>query len=163
MKVDAEQLRHTMRQWASGVSIVTACHEEHKHGMTVNSFISVSLEPPRVLVSLEVGRLTHEMVERSGYFGVSILAQKHQEISDRFAGRVSETGDRFAGLETFSLVSGSPLLVEALAVLDCRVVESHPVGTHTLFIGEVLAVKNAEEGSPLLYFNRDYRTLEEAG
>ena len=163
MKVDAEQLRHTMRQWASGVSIVTACHAEQKHGMTVNSFISVSLEPPRVLVSLEIGRLTHEMVERSGYFGVSILAEQHQEISDRFAGRVSEAGDRFAGLETFNLVSGTPLLVEALAVLDCRVVESHPVGTHTLFIGEVLAVKNAEGGSPLLYFNRDYRTLEEAG
>lgn len=163
MSVNAEQLRHTMRQWASGVSIVTARHADHQHGMTVNSFISVSLEPPRVLVSLENGRLTHEMVERSGYFGISILAQQHQEISDRFAGRVSEAGDRFAGLETFSLVSGTPLLSGALGALDCQVVESYPVGTHTLFIGEVLAVKNAEEGSPLLYFNRDYRTLEEAG
>lgn len=163
MSVDAETLRHAMRQWASGVSIVTASHAEHQHGMTVNSFISVSLNPPRVLVSLERGRHTHELVERSGYFGVSILSDQHQEISERFAGRASETGDRFAGLETFRLVSDTPLLSEALVAFDCRVVEAHPVGTHTLFIGEVMAVQNQEGGSPLLYFNQAYHKVEDGG
>ncbi len=163
MSVDAETLRHAMRQWASGVSIVTASHAEQQHGMTVNSFISVSLNPPLVLVSLEHGRHTHELVERSGYFGVSILSDQHKEISERFAGRATETGDRFAGLETFRLVSDTPLLSEALAALDCRVVERHPAGTHTLFIGEVMAVQNQEGGSPLLYFNQAYRKLKDGG
>ena len=163
MSVDAETLRHAMRQWASGVSIVTARYAETQHGMTVNSFISISLEPPRVLVSLERGRFTHELVEHSGYFGVSVLSDQQKEISERFAGRVSETGDRFAGLATFQLVSQTPLLSEALAVFDCRVVEAHPVGTHTLFIGEVLAIQSQEGGLPLLYFNQAYRKVEDGG
>jgi flavin reductase (DIM6/NTAB) family NADH-FMN oxidoreductase RutF len=163
MSVDANTLRHAMRQWASGVSIVSARHAEQQHGMTVNSFISVSLEPPRVLVSLERGRHTHELVERSGYFGVSVLSDQHKELSDRFAGRLTESGDRFAGLETFRLVTETPLLSVALAAFDCRVIATHPVGTHTLFIGEVLAIQNQEGGSPLLYFNQAYHKLNDGG
>ena len=161
MSVDPEKLRVAMRKWATGVTIVTAQDQGIRHGMTVSSFTSVSLEPPLVLVSLERGTKTHELVEKSGRFGVSILAEQYLSISDRFAGRQTEQSDRFEGLDSFQLVTGIPLLEGALAVFDCQVVSSYESGTHTLFIGEVLGVMNAENGSPLLYYDQDYHILKE--
>lgn len=150
-----------MRRWATGVTIVSARDGERQHGMTVNSFISVSLDPPLVLVSLERGRLTHALVQSSGYYGVSILPHGFQTISDLFAGRLGETSDRFAGLSTFNLVSQSPLLSGSLAALDCKVVARYDVGTHTLFIGEVLALGIGKDAPPLIYYNRDYHALKD--
>jgi flavin reductase (DIM6/NTAB) family NADH-FMN oxidoreductase RutF len=69
--------------------------------------------------------------------------------------------DRFAGLETFTLTTGAPLLATgALAWFDCRVVATYEAGNHTVFIGEVLAVKSSDRGKPLIYFDRDYRSLD---
>jgi flavin reductase (DIM6/NTAB) family NADH-FMN oxidoreductase RutF len=159
MGVDAQTLRRAMRLWATGVTVVTALSEGQKHGMTVSSFTSLALEPALVLVSLEALARTHGMVERSGRFGVTILAQDQQEVSDRFGGRIADSEDRFAGLETETLRSGVPFVKGGLAYFDCQVVAQHPAGTHTLFIGEVTAVRITKRGSPLLYFNRDYRKL----
>lgn len=151
-----------MRQWTTGVTIVSVKYKGHRHGMTVSSFTSVSLTPPLVLVSLEQVTNTHKLVKAAGTFGVSILNQSQREISDRFAGRLTELTDRFTGLETFTLVTGSPLLATgALAWLDCRVVATYEAGNHTVFIGEVLAVKTGNSGKPLIYFDRDYRSLDE--
>ena len=148
-----------MRQWSTGVTIVSALYDGHQHGMTVSAFTSVSLDPPLVLVSLEQVTKTHKLVQEAGYFGVTILDQNQQEISDRFAGRLTELTDRFEGLETFTLVSGAPLLRRGLAWMDCRVVVTYQAGDHTVFIGEVLAVKSGEAGRPLIYYNRDYHHL----
>jgi flavin reductase (DIM6/NTAB) family NADH-FMN oxidoreductase RutF len=161
MTLDPETLRRAMRQWATGVTVVTAQLAGRRHGMTVNAFTSVSLEPPLVLVSLERATRTHGLVERSGVFGITILGEDQLGISERFAGRVSDLSDRFAGLETDTLVSGVPFIRGGLAYLDCRVVERHPAGTHTLFIGEVMAAQSDGEGSPLLYLNREYRKLRQ--
>lgn len=161
MSVDSEQVRSAMRRWATGVTIVTARDGERQHGMTVNSFISVSLEPPLVLVSLERGRATHALVQSSGFYGVSILPYGYQTLSDLFAGRLGETENRFAGLSTFNLVSPTPLLSGSLAAFDCRVVSSYEAGDHTLFIGEVLAVTIGDDAPPLIYYNRDYRALKD--
>ena len=161
MSVNPEELRSAMRHWATGVTIVTSRDGDAQHGMTVNSFVSVSLEPPQVLVSLERGRLTHSLALSSGYFGVSILPDGYRQISDLFAGRLGESGDRFAELTTFHLVSQAPLLAGSLAAFDCRVVSTWEVGTHTLFIGEVLAVSMDGSGAPLIYYNRDYHALKD--
>jgi flavin reductase (DIM6/NTAB) family NADH-FMN oxidoreductase RutF len=157
--VDPETLRHAMRRWGSGVTIVSSLAAGVQHGMTVSSFTSVSLTPPLVLVSLEQATRTYRLVKQSGIFGVCILADHQQEISDRFAGRQTEDTDRFEGLETFTLNTGAPFLTGSLACLDCRVVTSFEAGNHTLFIGEVLAVKIGKAAHPLLYFNRSYRRL----
>lgn len=159
MSIDPENLRLVMRSWATGVTIVSSFFGGIRHGMTVNSFTSISLDPPLVLVSLERVTKTCRLVEQAGFFGVSLLAQEQEEISERFAGRHSENSDRFAGLESFSLVSAAPLLSDCLAVLDCQVVATYEAGTHTLFIGEVLAGQNLSERVPLVYFNRAYRGL----
>jgi flavin reductase (DIM6/NTAB) family NADH-FMN oxidoreductase RutF len=159
MSSDPEELRQAMRQWATGVTIVSAHHNGRRHGMTVSSFTSLSLDPPLVLVSLEQVTKTHRLVQQAGYFGVTILDESQQEISDRFAGRITEFSDRFGELETFTMVSGSPLLAHGLAWIDCRVVVTYQAGDHTVFIGEVLAVKSGQAGQPLIYYNRDYRRL----
>ncbi len=157
--VDPEALRQAMRRWATGVSIVTATHEGSVHGMTVSSFTSVSLTPPQVLVSLAQNTRTHALVKQSRRFAVSLLARGQEEISNRFAGRIPDEQDRMEGLETFRLLTGAPLIQGAIAYFDCRVIVTFTSGTHTLFIGEVLAAQSREDGEPLLYYNRDYHTL----
>jgi len=159
MTVDSNQLRAVMRKWATGVTVVTARQDNIMHGMTVSSFTSISLEPPLVLVSLETDTQTHAMVKKSGHFGVTILSQEQETISDRFAGRLGDGDDRFAGLETKTLVSRAPFLAGGLAYLDCEVVSSFTAGTHTVFIARVLAAQENDGGQPLLYYCRGYRQL----
>ena len=160
-KIDSEMLRLAMRQWATGVTIVTSAFKGKQHGMTVSSFTSVSLVPPLVLVSIERVVRTHELVSQSGVFGVSILSEEHQQISDRFAGRESELEDRFKGLQTLTLETGAPLLYDGLANFDCTVVGQHEAGSHSLFIGQVVAVRVGNSGKPLVYYDRQYRRLKE--
>ncbi len=157
MTADPEQLRSAMRQWATGVAIVTASHDGISHGMTVSSFTSVSLTPPQVLISLAQDTRTHALVRQSKRFGVTILAQGQQEISDRFAGRMPDDQERLVGLETFTLETGVPLLKGGLAQFDCRVIATFTSGTHTLFVGAVLAAQGQPGADPLLYYNREYR------
>lgn len=156
MTVNADELRSAMRHWATGVTVVAVDYNGTRHGMTVSSFTSVSLDPPLVLVSLERGARTHALLEQAGYFGVTVLCSDQDQVSERFAGGVPDGHDRFAGLPTFTLVSGAPLLADGLSYFDCRVVSTYEAGTHTVFIGEVLAVKETPSGSPLLRYNRKY-------
>lgn len=149
-----------MRHWATGISVVGSSGPNRQvHGMTVNSFISIALEPPLVLVSLERITRTHEFVDHSGAFSVSILHEGQQAISDRFAGRESEHTDRFDGVPYHTEVTGAPVLDDCLAALDCRVVSSADYGTHTVYIGEAVAAKVSDGRQPLLYFHRAYRRL----
>ena len=159
MPVEADLLRQAMRFWVTGVTVVTASHRGIQHGMTVSSFTSLSLTPPQVLVSLAQNTRTHDLVTRSRSFGISILSTEQRDISDRFAGRVADELDRMAGLETFTMTTGAPMIAGGLAHLDCHVVTTLGSGTHTIFIGEVLEARNAGAGEPLVYFNRDYKTF----
>jgi flavin reductase (DIM6/NTAB) family NADH-FMN oxidoreductase RutF len=146
-----------MRHWTTGVGIATSADEGVQHGMTISSFTSLSLEPPLVLVSLGKSARTHDLALNSGVFAVTILSSLQQDISDRFAARISEVADRFAGVGTFALETGSPLIQGGLAYVDCRVTTTHDAGTHTVFIGEVVAVQAGEQGEPLVYFDKEYR------
>jgi flavin reductase (DIM6/NTAB) family NADH-FMN oxidoreductase RutF len=158
--IDPEDLRQAMRNWATGVTIVSARYGEIQHGMTVSSFTSVSLSPPFLLISLEQVTKTHHLVSSSGYFGISLLAAHQKEISDRFAGRHNELSNRFEGIQIFHMVSGTPLISDSLSVFDCKTISSIPSGTHTIFIGEVLAARQLNHGLPLIYFDRDYREIK---
>jgi flavin reductase (DIM6/NTAB) family NADH-FMN oxidoreductase RutF len=156
---EPESMRLAMRHWVAGVTIVTSVGQDVQHGMTVSSFTSISLIPPMVLVSLERATRTYELVVESGIFGVSILPVKQQLLSERFAGRVGPEDDRFIGVDTFSLISPVPLILGALAVFDCRVVNAFPAGTSTVFLAEVMAADSVEGGDPLVYTNRSYHRL----
>jgi flavin reductase (DIM6/NTAB) family NADH-FMN oxidoreductase RutF len=155
-----EQLKQVMRSWITGVAIITACQAGVFHGMTVNSFTSIALSPPTVMVALQHSTRTQKAVKTGRVFGVTILGIDQETLAKRFAGQMGEDQPRFAGLETFTLVTGVPLITGGLAFLDCQVVNAFDVGATTIFLGEVLAVKNEADGrAPLLYFNRDWRRL----
>lgn len=157
--VGSETMREAMSRWATGVTVVSSLYNGVRHGMTVSSFTSISLEPPLVLVSLAKEARTHELVQRSGIFGVTLLDQSQQQISDRFAGRTTEDHDRFAGLGTFELTTGAPFLRGGLSFLDCEVVAAREVGDNTLFIGQVVDLRVEQDGEPLIYYYRGYRRL----
>jgi flavin reductase (DIM6/NTAB) family NADH-FMN oxidoreductase RutF len=158
-EANPEEVRQAMRQWTTGVTIVTSCHDGYQHGMTVSSFTSVSLDPPVLLISLQRDSRTHLLIKQSGIFGVTILAENQKEISERFAGKTPDDEDRFSGLETFNMITGSPFLVGGLAYLDCIVNKTLIFGVHSLFFGKVLASQFASEGRPLLYHDRHYHFI----
>jgi len=159
MTLDPEQLRHVMRAWTTGVTIVTAAHEGKHYGMTVNSFTSISLEPPLISVTLRQMTHTHELAEKSGEFAITILSTDQTELSDRFAGKIPNITDRFEGVETHTLLIDAPLIKGGTGYLNCRVVNSFPVGENTLFIAEVIAAQGEGGGDPLVYHNRVYWKL----
>lgn len=154
-----EQLRQCMRHWPSGVTVVTSRFGAERHGMTVNSFTSVSLNPPVVTVTLANDTRTCKMLLKSGILGITILSEDQAGISERFAGHVAEEGNRFDGLELFTITTGAPMLVGGLAHLDCRVRAVHPLDLSTLFLLDVIAAQPSTLTRPLVYFNRGYHQM----
>lgn len=158
MTVSAELLKESMRHWVSGVAIATCKEFQDIHGMTVNSFTSVSIIPPLVIVTLAKITRTYKMVMKTGLLGITILAEDQKDISDRFAGLIPENDDRFDGIEIIRLVSGVPFINGGLSFLDCEVQDSYEMDFSTLIIAKVVAIKN-NDGRPLLYQNRGYYQL----
>ncbi len=163
MTLDSEQLRRAMRAWTTGVAVITARHDNQNYGMTVNSFTSISLEPP--LVSVALKRLTHtfEAVEKSGEFAITVLSSDQKDLSDRFAGKITGVTDRFDGVPTETLELPAPVIKGGLAYLNCRVLSSTPVGENVLIVAEVIAAKGEGEGDPLVYHNRVFWKLTKQG
>lgn len=158
MSAEPLMLRRFLRRWATGVTLVTTRLDSKKHGMTVNSFTGISLEPPLILVSLERMTPTRQMVLQSRRFAVAILNENQWELAERFAGRLPDSEDHFGSSEQRT-PSGMPIPRECKTYLDCQVVASHEAGTHTIFIGQATAGAVAEDLRPLLYYNRNYRSL----
>jgi len=153
---NGEKLRLAMRNWASGVAVVTSACLGARAGTTISSFTSLSLDPPLVLFNLALENPLQTMIEQSGIFGITILASGQGGLSDRFAGFGKRMQDRFDGLETFTLKSPAPLLAGGLAWLDCRVYHLQRLPKSMVIIGEVIEGKVGEEGRPLVYLNRAY-------
>jgi len=160
MYVTGEELKENMRRWATGVAIVTSVDNMEKHGMTVNSFISISIEPPLICVTLANDTRTKKMVEKSNIFGVTILSDLQEEIANRFSGHIADIEDRFQDLKFFELESGVPFISGGLGFLDCVVKYTYVMKNSTLFIGEVISTKN-NSGTPLIYHNRKYHQIKE--
>jgi len=162
-----EEFRAALARLAAGVVLVSAHDPEdgprgEDVGMTATAFLSVSLEPPLVLVSVRSESRMGELLDRVDHWAVSVLAEGQRHIAGRFAlkGRVS---DRLlfedAGC-TRGPESGAPLVDGALATVECRTEQRVTAGDHTLVIGRVLAAKvPGQDGSPLLYFHSRYRGL----
>jgi flavin reductase (DIM6/NTAB) family NADH-FMN oxidoreductase RutF len=144
-----------MRTYPQGVVVVTAEGSEGPRGITVSSFLSVSLTPPRVLVSIGTEARAHQAIDR-GRFLVNILAEDQSAVSHRFAQSNLSTEEQFRGL---TVEGAPPRIAGCLSYLHCRVVERVPAGDHTLFIGEVDSAEIGREGKPLVYFSRDYWRL----
>ncbi len=155
MKIDSTEFRRLMGNLATGVAVVAARHPDtgEPFGLTANSFTSVSLEPPLVLVCVQQHLRSHDCIRRAEHFSVNLLAEHQEETSRRFARWDGD--EKFAGVAHGTGPSGAPVLDDALAWLDCRLWASYPGGDHTIYVGEVLA-GHAREGNPLLYFRGAY-------
>jgi len=155
-RVTSELFRHAAGRFATGITVATVTDPDGApHGLTVNSFTSVSLEPPLVLVCIAHAAVTVECFRTAKYFGVNILASDQREISDHFA---RKGHNRFATIEWISGETGVPLLPGVLATMECEVYSTVRAGDHDIFLGEVLRI-DVNEGRPLLYWASGYHSL----
>lgn len=159
--VDAATFRQLMGRFATGVTVITVAEGERYHGMTANAVASVSLEPILLLVCVERATHTHGMIERSGRFAVNILAADQERVSRLFAEKLEPQPGSLRG-ERFHLAgSGTPVLSDGLAYLDCRVARAYDGGDHTIFVGEVIDGAALRDAPPLVFYRGGYRALAE--
>ncbi len=153
--VESREFRRTLGRFATGVTVVTMRTQERSYGITVNAFMSVSLEPPLIAVCIDKRSRAHATLLASERFGVSILRADQETLSDRFAGRpVKSADDPFVSFHDF------PVVRDALAHLVCGVHDIVDVGDHSMIVGEVEALW-AGEGRPLLYFEGEYARMQD--
>jgi 3-hydroxy-9,10-secoandrosta-1,3,5(10)-triene-9,17-dione monooxygenase reductase component len=170
--LDAAALRTVLRRFATGVAVVTTWDGDRPWGTTVNSFASVSLRPPLVLVAFDRGRRIVPALRRAGRYAVNILGEEHRALSDCFAGgpapapAASVRGDEreeLCGAEWRRGATGLPVLSDAIASLECTIVEIHPAGDHDLYIARVdSAAAAGHQPLPLLYYSGRYLRIERA-
>ncbi|WKA58259.1 flavin reductase family protein [Planococcus shenhongbingii] len=152
--MDDRLFRDAMGKFATGVTVLTTENEGVPHGMTANGFMSVSLDPKLVVISIGHKAKFLEKVSASKKFAVNILSEDQEQYSRHFSGRPGEDPVLFDTLQ------GLPVLEGAVAQIACEVVSTHVEGDHTLFIGKVLDLK-LEDKSPLLFFAGQYRRLHQ--
>ena len=153
---DPRQFRNALGRFASGVTVITALHEGNPHGMTANAFVSVSLAPPLVLVSLDNRSYMHKILPGIGRYGISVLNEDQEVLSNHFAGRTVE------GLHIrFTDRLGVPLLEGAVAYFVVQVHDIHLAGDHTLYIGRVEHFESRDD-RPLLFYAGKYQQLRAA-
>ena len=150
----ALEFRRTLGMFATGVTVITTRVGEVVHGMTANAFMSVSLRPPLILVSVDRRAKMNALLREGVRYGVSVLAEGQTELSDRFAGRVRDDSPE----PLFEVVHETPLVQDALANLVARVVRSYWGGDHSLFLGQVEYVRYGE-GTPLLFHGGRYERV----
>ena len=149
---DQRRFRDALGTFATGVTIVSTRRGELVHGMTANGFMSVSLDPALVVVSIASASRMHDILMSTRRYGVSVLARDQEAVSRHFAGR--------PGREEISLaeVDGTPLVDGALTHVVADVIDAHTAGDHTLFIGEVVHFAH-HAGDPLIFHSGTYRRL----
>jgi flavin reductase (DIM6/NTAB) family NADH-FMN oxidoreductase RutF len=160
--MDGDELRRFMAHWATGVTVVTVGDGPRDFGLTVNAFLSVSLHPPTVLVSLTQDADSTPVLERVGAFAVNLLAFDQRSLSERFAAAVPPE-EKFRGLPLRRGVTGAPLLHGTLGALEARVERPFDVADHRLFLGKVVALHSGRDVEPLLFFRSRYSESAGAG
>lgn len=161
MPIDAATFRRIAGNFATGVTVVTTANDGLLHGVTANSFTSVSLEPMLLLVCVDKKALGHGELQRCRSFGVSLLAADQKDVSNLFAKTGEPEPGRLRGGVAFRYgASGCPLIEGALAHLECQRHAEIDAGDHTIFVGRVVegALERAE-ADPLLYFRGAYRGI----
>ncbi|WP_213451287.1 flavin reductase [Rhizomonospora bruguierae] len=156
LAVDSTRFRHVVSHLASGVTVLTARDGESVYGMTASSVTSLSVDPPMMLACVNRAVPTAGGISRSGSFGVNVLGEGQGDIAEQFATR---SRNKFRGIQVRAGELGMPLILDALAYLECEVVEEIAGGTHVIFIGQVRSA-SARVGHPLTYYRGDFGRFE---
>lgn len=156
MAVDTHLFRSVMSRFATGVTVVTTCKGTERHGITVNAFASVSLEPPLVLICIDRTSQVHDVLLESGIFAVNLLAEDQQHLSSCFAGHSEYRHREFCGATFHTAATGAPVLDGTLGYVDCRIVGVYPGGDHSIIVGNVESLGTGTDDNPLLYYRSRY-------
>lgn len=151
--VDAAQFRRVMGRFASGLTVITAEASGEIRGMTASAFMSGSLDPPLIVISVARKARMHEHLLAAGRFGVNILCADQRDLATHFAGRPVEGTD-----PAFTLRDGIPTLTACETVITADIEATYPCGDHTLFLGRILSL-TADDQPPLLYHAGHFRVL----
>ncbi|GII76204.1 flavin reductase [Sphaerisporangium rufum] len=157
---DARSLRRAFGTFATGVTVVTTGGDT-PHAMTANSFTSVSLDPPLVLICVDRGAVMHRCLTETGYFGVSVLAAHQEDAALHFANRWRTLGAaQFDDVDWLpGGLTGVPLLDGTLASFECELWRTYDGGDHTIFIGKILTLHQQTDRDALLVFKGKFRQL----
>jgi len=155
--LDIGRFRQIMGRFASGVTVITAHHNGVNVGMTCQSFFSLSLDPLLVAFSPSRASSTYPTIRAAGHFAVNILAEHQRELCASF----SAPGiDRWAGVDWSPGETGSPVLHDVVATIECEIEAEHEAGDHYIVVGRVLGMTESPAHRPLLYFQGNYAVLE---
>lgn len=158
MAFDPMLQRQIMGRFATGVTVVTTRYGEQISGMTANAVMSLSLDPPLVVVSVDRQSNMHGHLTQGQCYAINVLKHDQENLSRRFA----KPGPKdFSDLNLTVAETGAPIFVDVLAYIDCRVVEVAPAGDHDMFIGEPVAGET-HNGEPLIFYSGQYAQLETA-
>jgi flavin reductase (DIM6/NTAB) family NADH-FMN oxidoreductase RutF len=149
----AKQFRRAMGKFATGVTVVTFEHQGKAAGMTANAFMSLSVDPPMILISARAQSRFAQSVAAGDAFGVSFLDREQEALSRHFGGQPNDVLP-----DPFENVSGVPLLRSALVRIVARVAAIHPGGDHLIYTADVLSVRESD-GPPLLFFTGKYKAM----
>lgn len=151
--VDGKLFRRVMGRFTTGVTVITAEVEGAVRGMTANAFMSGSLSPPLCIISIAKKARMHGALQAAGHFGVSILAQGQEAISQHFAGQGVADPELL-----FEHMSGVPVIANVSAAIAATVEAQHDCGDHSIFIGRIVGLRD-DERAPLVYHAGKYATL----
>jgi flavin reductase (DIM6/NTAB) family NADH-FMN oxidoreductase RutF len=140
---------------SQGVYIITVRSKEKINGMTAAWVSQVSLSPIMLLVSIAPARHTHNLIKESGYFAINVLSEGQKDIAKHFGSKSGRTINKFEGHSCFDAPKGSPVLEDAMAYFECKLIDTFKAGDHNLFVGEVLTAKLYRSDKKPLIFNWD--------
>jgi len=138
-----------------GVYIVTTRTRERVNGMTAAWASQVSMNPLMLMVSVAPARYTHGLIKESGYFAINVLAEGEEGIAQSFGLRSGRKHDKFQNVPYFDALNGSPVLQDAMAYFECKLINDFTAGDHSLFIGQVVEAKLLKSDQQALIFRWD--------
>ena len=153
----ALRLREALGNFVTGVTVITTRHQGELHGLTANSFSSVSLDPPLVLFSLSRTAECFSAFESSNFFAVNVLRSDQDAVSNRFA---TKDIDKWSGIAWRAGLGDCPLIDGAIATFECRIEARHAGGDHVIYVGEVVTFEQCRDSQPLAFFRGRYTGID---
>ena len=157
--IESTDFRNAMSLLTTAVNVITTEGEAGLHGFTASAVCSVTDTPPTLLVCMNQSSRSHTHFVDNKILSVNVLGAQHEKISNAFASSKLSSEDRFKLGAWTTLETGSPILEDALVSFDCEIEQIQEVGTHSVFMCRVIAIKQSQQDESLVYFNRGYHQV----